>query len=182
MNMNQPIQADPSPTAARLKAAYLARRAKEAAAARRVQTANQNAPAVKLVAVPKRFMAKKLPLWSFEEVHFDAHVKRWHLHLAEAKAANGAPLKAYIKRRGLDMGIGYAQIVGKSRKKEIVAARQLIMWEIKRQVKPSISWPELGRLFGGKDHTTGIHAVRKLDALHERGMLPARPVADMGAK
>jgi chromosomal replication initiation ATPase DnaA len=31
---------------------------------------------------------------------------------------------------------------------------------LKTIVKPSISWPEMGRLFGGRDHTTVLHGVR----------------------
>jgi hypothetical protein len=56
-------------------------------------------------------------------------------------------------------------MVGPRKTDDIASARRMLMWEIKRQIKPSISFPELGRLFGGRDHTTALHAVHKHDAI-----------------
>ena len=88
----------------------------------------------------------------------DAHVRAWEYWKAEA----GSPCKAYIKRRCEEMGIPYAVMVGSSRLRRFTHARQTLMWELKTIVKPEISFPELGRLFGGRDHTTAMHAVSKI--------------------
>ncbi len=55
-----------------------------------------------------------------------------------------------------------SEVLGHTRLRYIAYARQLIIWEVKKELKPSISWPELGRHFGGKDHTTMIHAFNKV--------------------
>lgn len=90
----------------------------------------------------------------------DAHVRSWEAW----KAMQGSPCRNYIKRRCEELGVPYEGIVGSSRFRRYCYPRQLIMWELKTFVKPSISYPELGRLFGGRDHTTALHAVRKIEA------------------
>jgi hypothetical protein len=45
----------------------------------------------------------------------------------------------------------------------VVLPRQVAMYLAKTMTPRSL--PEIGRRFGGKDHTTVIHAVRKIDAL-----------------
>lgn len=87
----------------------------------------------------------------------DAHVHDWH----KWRASAGSPMRTYIMARCEEIGIPYDVIVSQRKTADIAHPRQMLMWEIKTQVKPSISYPELGRLFGGRDHTTALHAVRK---------------------
>ena len=47
-----------------------------------------------------------------------------------------------------------------SRKKEIVKPRQVAMYLLREEIKSS--FPFIGRKFGGKDHTTAIHAYQKI--------------------
>ena len=47
-----------------------------------------------------------------------------------------------------------------SRKKEIVEARQIAMFLLRKEFKKS--YPFIARKFGGKDHTTVIHAYKKI--------------------
>ena len=47
-----------------------------------------------------------------------------------------------------------------SRKKEIVKPRQIAMFLLREELKSS--FPFIGRKFGGKDHTTAIHAYNKI--------------------
>ena len=47
-----------------------------------------------------------------------------------------------------------------SRKKEIVRPRQIAMYLLREELKNS--FPFIGRRFGGKDHTTAIHAYHKI--------------------
>lgn len=53
-----------------------------------------------------------------------------------------------------------ADLIGKSRNQPIVWYRQVAMAVI-RTVSGS-SYPELGRVFGGRDHTTAMHAVARV--------------------
>jgi chromosomal replication initiator protein len=54
-------------------------------------------------------------------------------------------------------------LLSKDRHKSIAFARHVAMYLCKQRLK--CSFPELGRAFGNRDHTTVISAVRKVDAL-----------------
>lgn len=105
-------------------------------------------------------MNRQPPEWKRQDTQFDAHVWLWR---EEMVARNSAPMKAYILRRSRELGFTYADIVSEKRFREIAAARQLIMWELKNNHSPSPSLPEIARVFGGKDHTTVLHGIRKVE-------------------
>ncbi len=54
-------------------------------------------------------------------------------------------------------------VLGSRRSPELVRARQLAMYICRKKL--GLSYPELGRAFGGKDHSTVIHAVKKIKKL-----------------
>ena len=90
----------------------------------------------------------------------DAHIRAWHAYLFDM--AN--PCKAHIRMRCADLGVFFEDVIGSCRDKEIYKIRDMIVFDIKTDVKPGISYPERGRLFG-KDHTSAIlsyhrHAAR----------------------
>ena len=51
-------------------------------------------------------------------------------------------------------------LISSSRKKEIVKPRQIAMYLLREELKGS--FPFIGRKLGGKDHTTAIHAYKKI--------------------
>jgi len=53
------------------------------------------------------------------------------------------------------------EITSVSRKKEVVKPRQIAMYLMREELKSS--YPSIGRQFGGRDHTTAIHACKKID-------------------
>lgn len=53
------------------------------------------------------------------------------------------------------------QLMDKSRKREIVKPRQVCMYLIREELKNS--YPFIGDRFGGRDHTTVMHAVKKIN-------------------
>lgn len=59
--------------------------------------------------------------------------------------------------------IKVAEFFSKKRTRAIARPRQLAMW-LCREVT-SHSYPEIGDAFGGRDHTTVIHAVKTIDSL-----------------
>lgn len=63
-------------------------------------------------------------------------------------------------------GITMADIKGNCRMRHIVRPRQLIVHAIKTELKKS--WPEIGNFIGGRDHTTALHAYRKIEAERAR--------------
>jgi chromosomal replication initiator protein len=56
-----------------------------------------------------------------------------------------------------------SELVSKDRHKSVAFARHVAMYLCKQRIK--CSFPELGRAFGNRDHTTVMSAVRKVEAL-----------------
>lgn len=54
-------------------------------------------------------------------------------------------------------------ILGAKRRPDLVLARQVAMYVCRQKL--GLSYPELGRAFGGRDHSTVIHAVKKIKKL-----------------
>ena len=57
------------------------------------------------------------------------------------------------------LGVSIEAIRGRSRQRPIVTARQTAMYVVRELT--DLSYPAIARLFGGRDHTTVIHAVEK---------------------
>lgn len=70
-------------------------------------------------------------------------------------------------------GVTLSDIKSNGRKAKFVQARQLAMYLAKMLTNQSL--PEIGRRMGGRDHTTVLHAYRKMERL-----IPIRP--DLAAK
>ena len=52
-------------------------------------------------------------------------------------------------------------LVGKSRKKEVVLPRQVLMYLLRDEI--NLSFPAIGQEIGGRDHTTVMHACTKIE-------------------
>jgi chromosomal replication initiator protein len=78
------------------------------------------------------------------------------LHVKDAKVTMDAVLKAVAER----FQIKPSQLKEKSNTKKVVYPRQIAMYLIKELTDASL--PEIGRVFGGKHHTTVIHSVNKI--------------------
>ena len=57
--------------------------------------------------------------------------------------------------------IRQSDIVGKKRVKQIVFPRQIAMYLARELTESSL--PKIGKEFGGKDHTTVLHAIDKIE-------------------
>lgn len=73
--------------------------------------------------------------------------------------------KALIKLVSTYYALSLDDICGKSRKKEIVRPRQIAMYLLRKE--NSVSFPTIGDYFGGRDHTTAMHACDKIEKLLE---------------
>lgn len=83
----------------------------------------------------------------------------WHVR-AYIEWKGNEPL-GYLKMRCREMDLAFEEIASKGcRKKIIVRPRQTLMCEVKTTY-PHLTLPAIGRLFGGFDHTTVIHSLRK---------------------
>jgi len=59
--------------------------------------------------------------------------------------------------------VSRADILSSRRTANVVRPRQIAMFLAKTLTLRSL--PEIGRRFGGRDHTTVLHAVRKIDGM-----------------
>ena len=54
-------------------------------------------------------------------------------------------------------------VLGGKRRPDLVLARQISMYICRKKL--GLSYPELGRAFGGRDHSTVIYAINKIKKL-----------------
>lgn len=65
--------------------------------------------------------------------------------------------------------IKLSELKGKRKNNAVVLPRQIAMYIIRK--KTSLSFPEIGDFFGGKDHSTVIHSIKKIEGLYKEDML-----------
>jgi|SRR6185369_8751231 len=125
-----------------------------AGAARRAQERGLPLPAIEapkqkpaLVASPVAMMQPAKPAASNVVVHFKPRTKAQQIIADMARQHQ----------------LTYADIISKSRRHHIVKARTEAIWALK-DWNPSLSLPQIGRMMGGRDHTTVLHALRKRGA------------------
>lgn len=69
-------------------------------------------------------------------------------------------IKDVVKVVSEHYNLDEASIYDKTRRKEIVRARQVVMYILREDF--NISYPAIGQKLGGKDHTTVIHSYEKI--------------------
>ena len=92
-------------------------------------------------------------------------------HLAEqllGDLMSGSMVKArtdeeLLAEIAIILGFSVEALCGKSRQRPLVTARQMAMYVFRELT--DLSYPSIARLFGGRDHTTVIHAVDKIQRL-----------------
>jgi chromosomal replication initiator protein len=60
-------------------------------------------------------------------------------------------------------GLRVQDVKGPSRQRQITRARQIAMWLARHHLQMSL--PEIGRAFGGRDHTTALASIEKINGL-----------------
>ena len=76
------------------------------------------------------------------------------------KPKKNSSIKEVIKTIAEFYGITEDEVYEKTRKKEVVKPRQIIMYILREDF--NISYPTIGEKLGGKDHTTVIHSYEKI--------------------
>ncbi len=91
--------------------------------------------------------------------------------VAEAILADMMPPKVQVEPEVVlalvakTFGLSVSDITGSSRKKELVQARQVAMYLLRKVL--DLSFAHVGDLLGGKDHATAMYSVRKVTELLE---------------
>jgi len=85
--------------------------------------------------------------------------------LSDSRYAKGMRLTVDKIQRAVaeEFGITLNDMTSKRRARDIARPRQVAMYLCKRLTKRSL--PDIGRRFGGRDHTTVMHAVKRIDQL-----------------
>lgn len=83
--------------------------------------------------------------------------------LVRAREPKRVKIEDIQKLVGNHYSVSRADILSSRRTANVVRPRQIAMYLSKILTPRSL--PEIGRRFGGRDHTTVLHAVRKIDAL-----------------
>lgn len=84
-------------------------------------------------------------------------------------------IQTVIRAAAQHFGIKRSRLTGPSRKRDVVQPRHIAMFIAKTKAKTSL--PEIGRRFGGRDHTTALHAIRKIENLKTRDAEIAKSIA-----
>jgi chromosomal replication initiator protein len=77
-------------------------------------------------------------------------------------------------------GMRQADLISERRNRAIARPRQAAMWLAKQLTTRSL--PDIGRRFGGRDHTTVLHAVRRIEQLRAEDPQLARDLEVLARK
>src|SRR5690606_23689538 len=103
-------------------------------------------------------------------------ILRPHLRGAERRITIDDIQKATSEHFGLKQ----ADLISERRNRSIARPRQAAMWLAKQLTTRSL--PDIGRRFGGRDHTTVLHAVRRIEALRAEDQVLARDLETLTRK
>jgi hypothetical protein len=125
--------------------------------------------------IPESYLRGIGPMWKREVICFDAHVKVWQWQRAETAASK---LRGFISAKCDELGTTFEALQTSKKNAKIVYARHLIWFELR--AKFGASYPQLGRMFGGRDHTTIYHGVAKMEKfmafVEANGVPEGRPI------
>jgi chromosomal replication initiator protein len=93
-------------------------------------------------------------------------------------AASGATAVEEIQQRvATAFGISRAELVGSSRAATPLRARQVAI--LLTREATDLSLPQIGRLYGGRDHSTVLNSLRRMEAMLSSDSSLARQVAEL---
>src|SRR5690606_25363393 len=82
---------------------------------------------------------------------------------ATAPRRKGLSTKRLVEAVAAFYNVTLDDLIKQSRKKEDVKPRQIAMYLIRKELENS--FPSIGEFFGGRDHTTVMHAVDKIEGM-----------------
>jgi hypothetical protein len=118
------------------------------------------------------------PMWALIPTYFNDHVVKYLRHKLIIEGEEAPEALKQMKPVAMIVvevlqhfhGLTLEHMKGVTRKKMYILPRHIAMWEIKQQ-RPDMSFPAIGRWFGGRDHSSVCHAVSKIDRLKASGEL-----------
>ncbi len=107
-----------------------------------------------------------IKLQAYSEVmnqEIDVELARELLSLNGVSEGNAPTIDSIAKAAAAYFKVSFADLKSKSRAKETAHARHVAMYMSRKLIK--VTQEEIGRFFGGRDHSSVIHAVSKIEAL-----------------
>lgn len=102
-------------------------------------------------------LTKKRGTFDYVKQVLEGALEQTHQKTIDSKSIMGVVSSYYT--------LSLEELCGKSRKKEIVLPRQIAMYLLRKE--NNASFPSIGEYFGGRDHTTAMHACEKIEKLLE---------------
>lgn len=161
------IQAESYPTAAAMVEAYAARRARlmgKAPETRRAPCLTLVSPSAVVKAKPTLINAGGRPRKLKPRPDADDHVWVHRLHIMRQREYLSPT--DFVRLRCLELRVRFDDLIGPSRQRHLITPRHLVMLETHNRY-PHLSLPQLGRVFGGRDHTSLLSAIRKMERLQQ---------------
>jgi len=98
---------------------------------------------------------------SFNNQYLDLELAQYVLRDITARREPQPVTADVILKATSDLfGFDIEDIIGPRRQRPLVKARQISMYIFRELTE--LSYPDIARIFGGRDHTTAIHAVQKI--------------------
>jgi chromosomal replication initiator protein len=107
-----------------------------------------------------------LKLWAYRELVHDRITDEEFdniLNYLDDRSVTSLSAKQIIGAVCEHFGLSPEGILSAGRRHELVFARQVAMYLCRRHL--GLSFPELGRAFGGRDHSTALYSCRKIEQL-----------------
>lgn len=136
--------------------------------------------------VAEDMLAKQKTVYSFryrERVEEERNATRDWLLLSgqeQVEPIDRTTVQQILELVGSEKGFSVSELKSNRRHGKLVLARQIAMYLAK--MLTTHSYPSLGRTFGGKDHTTILHGVRKIERMMAESPEFAEEVNAMRAK
>jgi chromosomal replication initiator protein len=107
-----------------------------------------------------------LKLWAYRELVHD-HISDEEfdniLNHLDDRSVTSLNAGLVIEVVSAHFGLTPEEILSAGRRQDLVFARQVAMYLCRRHM--GLSFPELGRAFGGRDHSTALYSCRKIEQL-----------------
>ncbi|MGW9332702.1 helix-turn-helix domain-containing protein [Bosea sp. NPDC055594] len=103
--------------------------------------------------------------------------RRDWIDVASPKAFKPAPTRVVLDVVSQATGISVAALLGDQRVASIIRPRQIACWIMRQETTRSL--PQIGQAMGGRDHTTILNAIRRVDQIREQDEVFAALVDDI---
>lgn len=148
-------------------------------------------PPAALVIVPQiEAQPVEKPAWQQSDMDFDHHISTWRdvvrkclEYLACEMAGRPQPIETRKPSKTIVAevlehfpGVTVAQLKGERGSQQVCRARQIAIYEVKRQ-RDDLSLSKIARMFGDRDHSTIHHAIQKIQSIIDAGM-PIYPIEE----